>query len=327
MPTRTVTVTTPSRLHLGLLDLNGSIGRVDGSVGLAIQSPRCVLEATVADDLRVEADDSVRQRVEPLVARLRREWKIGSADIHFRETIPEHSGFGSGTQMTLAVIAALSRLYDVPLERDEVARLSGRGGTSGIGVHAFFEGGFLVDGGHRFPEVKSAFLPSAASSDAGVGPLLFRCDFPEWEIVLVVPNARHVSGEEEVRLFQTRCPVSRESAEHICHELVMGILPSLAERNLSAFGRALESLQSVGWKQIEIEAQDEPVREAMRFLREHGARGVAMSSWGPVVVGFFESGERLRAVSAELAGNQHFRGNVITTRANNRGAEIVVRNR
>jgi beta-ribofuranosylaminobenzene 5'-phosphate synthase len=326
VPSRIVIVTTPSRLHLGLIDLNGSIGRVDGSVGLAIQSPSCVLEATFSEHLRVEAADSVRQRVEPLVARLQREWGVGNAELRFRETIPEHYGFGSGTQTTLAVITALSRLYDVPLQKEEIARLSGRGGTSGIGVYAFFEGGFLVDGGHRFPQSKAAFLPSAASSNAGVGPLLFRRDFPDWEIVLVVPDARRVSGEEEVRLFQTRCPLSRASAERICHRLVMGVLPALAEENLNAFGKALESFQKVGWKQIEIAAQDKSIRQTMRFLRERGASGVAMSSWGPVVIGFYESKERSNDVTAELALNRRFRGRFFTTRANNRGAEVTVNN-
>jgi len=313
-------VTTPSRLHFGLIDLSGSIGRVDGSVGLAIQSPRCVLEATASETLSVEADEATRERVEPLIARLQREWGIGNAALRFRETIPPHSGFGSGTQTLLAVIAALSRLYDVPVEREEMARLSGRGGTSGIGIYAFFEGGFLVDGGHRFPEAKSAFLPSAASSAAGVGPLLFRCDFPEWEIVLVVPRARHVSGDEEVRLFQTHCPMPRASAERICHELVMGVLPALAERNLAAFGRALESLQSVGWKQVEMAAQDESVRQAMDALRHCGATGVAMSSWGPVVVGFFAP----QQATAEHLRTLSLHGTVLLTRANNRGAEIMV---
>lgn len=321
---RTVTVTTPSRLHFGLMDLNGSIGRVDGSVGLAIESPRCVVEAVAADDVRVEGDESARGRVESVAARLRAEWGVGGARFRFIEAIPPHSGFGSGTQTTLAVIAALSGLYGVPLARGEAARLSGRGGASGIGVHAFFEGGFLVDGGHRYPEAKSAFLPSAASASAGVGPLLFRRDFPDWGVLLVVPNARHISGEEETRLFQTRCPVPRESAERVCHELVMGILPALAEENLPAFGRSLESLQSVGWKRIEIEAQDEAVRDAIAWLRCRGFAGVAMSSWGPVVVGFTDSGALLAEAASELIESSRFSGSVIVTRASNRGAEIAI---
>lgn len=320
-----VRVITPSRLHFGLLDLNGSGGRVDGSIGLALQSPRCVLEAKRSDRLRVEGvSPSVRDRVVDLVARLRREWGIGEADLQFRETIPLHSGLGSGTQTILAVITALGRLYDVPLSREEIVRLSGRGGTSGIGIYAFFFGGFLVDGGHRFPEEKKAFLPSAASSGVGVGPLLFRCDFPKWEVLLALPKARHISGDEEVQLFQSRCPLSRRSVERLCHRLLMGVLPAVVEKDLPAFGRALEAFQKGGWKRIEIATQEENVRKTMRLLREYGAQGVTMSSWGPTIVGFYDSETSLREALRALKTDSRFCGTLIPTHANNQGAEVVL---
>ncbi|MDG6251663.1 chorismate pyruvate-lyase family protein, partial [Methanocalculus sp.] len=37
--TKRVIVDTPSRLHIGLIDLNGSIGRVDGGVGITLDRP------------------------------------------------------------------------------------------------------------------------------------------------------------------------------------------------------------------------------------------------------------------------------------------------
>lgn len=37
-------IQTPSRLHLSLLDLNGSLGRIDGGVGLTLKKPSLVLE-------------------------------------------------------------------------------------------------------------------------------------------------------------------------------------------------------------------------------------------------------------------------------------------
>ena len=38
-----VRVVAPARLHLGFLDLNGSLGRLFGSIGLAIDTPRTEL--------------------------------------------------------------------------------------------------------------------------------------------------------------------------------------------------------------------------------------------------------------------------------------------
>jgi beta-ribofuranosylaminobenzene 5'-phosphate synthase len=33
-------ITTPSRLHMTLIDMNASRGRVDGSIGLTLDKPR-----------------------------------------------------------------------------------------------------------------------------------------------------------------------------------------------------------------------------------------------------------------------------------------------
>jgi hypothetical protein len=32
-----IVIQTPARLHFGLLDLNGSLGRIDGGIGLALE--------------------------------------------------------------------------------------------------------------------------------------------------------------------------------------------------------------------------------------------------------------------------------------------------
>jgi DnaK suppressor protein len=40
-----VYVKTPSRLHLGLLDLNGDLGRIFGGLGVGIDYPNLILEA------------------------------------------------------------------------------------------------------------------------------------------------------------------------------------------------------------------------------------------------------------------------------------------
>ena len=42
--TLTHRISTPSRLHFTLIDMNGEIGRIDGSLGLATQDPGVLLE-------------------------------------------------------------------------------------------------------------------------------------------------------------------------------------------------------------------------------------------------------------------------------------------
>ena len=64
-------------------------------------------------------------------------------------SIPAHVGLGSGTQLGLAVGAALARLAGLQLSTDEIALAVGRGLHSGIGIATFQHGGFVLDGGRR----------------------------------------------------------------------------------------------------------------------------------------------------------------------------------
>lgn len=98
----------------------------------------------------------------------------------------------------------------------------------------------------------------------------------------------------------------------------------MVEKDLPAFGRALEAFQKVGWKRVEMDAQEKSVRQTMRLLREYGAQGVAMSSWGPAVVGFYESETSLREALKTLKADPRCCGTLIPTQANNRGAEVVL---
>jgi beta-RFAP synthase len=59
----------------------------------------------------------------------------------------------------------LQRGQTPPIEN--LALLTGRGGTSGIGVHVFDLGGFIVDGGHRWPEDKCELGPTRHLTELG----------------------------------------------------------------------------------------------------------------------------------------------------------------
>jgi beta-ribofuranosylaminobenzene 5'-phosphate synthase len=321
---RVVHVDTPSRLHFGLIDLNGEVGRIDGSIGLALDGPGFSLTARAADEPSVEGAGPHAPRALATLERLRAAWDVGSASLQFTGSVPLHSGLGAGTQLILAVMHALAAIYDVALSQADVMRLSGRGGASGIGLHAFLHGGFIVDGGHKFPERKQSYLPSAASADAGVGPLLLRHDFPDWDILLVIPQGRHISGEEEVRLFQGLCPMPSDAAQVICHELVMGMLPALVEGDVGGFARSLERSQAVGWKDVEIDAQGEVVRKTIEFARECGAHGAAMSSWGPATAVFADDAAALKVEMDGFLESLPRGGVSLVTRANNDGARVTV---
>ena len=55
-----VRIMAPARLHLGFLDLNGDLGRLFGSIGLAIDTPRTELTLKRARGFKGEGPDHAR---------------------------------------------------------------------------------------------------------------------------------------------------------------------------------------------------------------------------------------------------------------------------
>ena len=143
-----VVVRAPARLHFGFIDLDGSLGRRFGSIGLAIDEPKVIVEATPAHRLSVTGDES--GRAQALARRFLRHYRLReSVHIALQQMIPAHVGLGSGTQLALSIATALARLFSIEAGVRELASVMGRGKRSGIGVAAFDRGGFILDGGQQ----------------------------------------------------------------------------------------------------------------------------------------------------------------------------------
>ncbi|MFC1714374.1 hypothetical protein ACFL6S_11960, partial [Candidatus Poribacteria bacterium] len=99
--------------------------------------------------------------------------------------------------------------------------------------------------------------------------------------------------------------------------------PALVQRNLRYFGEAVDQIQSIAWKKIEIERQDHVVRQTMRFLRDNGAHGVGLSSWGPAIFCFGEDLRTLEAKTQAFLSDTNVGGTCFLTRANNTGAVTI----
>ena len=323
-----VYVRTPSRLHFSLIDMNGQLGRVDGSLGLALNYPNVVLEASKSEEIAVRGEE--RAFVEKLASVFLKHFKIPSgAQIEVRSTIPKHVGLGSNTQLSLAVSSVLSRIYGVKKTTRELAIIMKRGGTSGIGVAAFERGGLILDGGHSFGRdgEKQSFLPSSASK-AQPAPVLVRYAFPEdWFFVIAIPHIhRGVHGEEEIRVFKERCPINAAYVGKACRIVLMKLLPALLERNIENFGSGLTELQDAGFASATKDLMHPVVRRCIRFMLKKGAYGAGQSSFGPSTFGLVQGEDeagRLRDLVAELL-EETSGGDAFCTPANNRGATVKI---
>jgi beta-ribofuranosylaminobenzene 5'-phosphate synthase len=315
-----IRVVSPSRLHLTLIDLNAELGRVDGGAGITLESPGMVVLAAESDTVEVSGDSILAIKMKKAAEALLPAGRGIKLDI--KESLPDHVGLGSGTQAALSAAASVNKIYGLGKSVRELAIAVGRGGTSGIGVAAFENGGIILDGGHKFKD-KCAFSPSAASRTPP-GPVLFRKDFPDWPIVIAIPNTKGVHDAEEVDIFKKYCPIPLAEVQEICHVILMQMLPALVEEDLESFGKAINHIQLTGFKRREVELQPRPILDIMEYMRDNGASGSGISSFGPVVYGIVDSpaeGKKLQKEAQQML-NESFGGEVLLTKAKNRGADI-----
>jgi beta-ribofuranosylaminobenzene 5'-phosphate synthase len=322
-----VEVRTPSRLHMGLIDLHGGLGRVDGGIGIALENPRTVIEAEKSPVIRIYgAGNEQAERIREAAGAVLAYGKItGSVAVTLRELPAGHAGLGSGTALSLATARAVCELYGLFVPVSQLAQIVGRGGTSGIGTAVFASGGFIVDGGHRFgrDEEKQDFRPSSASRGIRPPPVLARHPFPaEWRILLVLPaRGSGVSGTLEQDIFREVCPVPRDEVREICHEIVMRMLPGIIEHDIRLFGAAVNRIQELGFKKAEVARQSPVIHQLLAGLREAGAACSGMSSFGPAVYAVTDTDTAdLEEAAKDLLGDTP--GQVTSTRADNHGAGI-----
>ena len=319
---RRVIVQTPSRIHITLTDLAGDLGRVDGGVGIALEEPSILVEAERGEALTVRGEGADRARAAALGAM--ESFGLGGADIRIRSFYQQHVGLGGGTQLAMAVAKALCELYGRSPPAREIAKAVERGGTSGIGVAAFEGGGFIVDGGHSFGpgREKVDYRPSSASPGVAPPPVIMRAEVPrDWRFILAIPNLpKGAHGRHEADVFGAFCPVPKEEVAELCREILVGMMPAVMTAEIESFGAAVNRIQALGFKRVEVELQDPLVRRLMEEMREAGAAGAGLSSFGPTVYAVADSGVReIEAAAREVMEERG--GEVIVTSSQNSGAE------
>jgi beta-ribofuranosylaminobenzene 5'-phosphate synthase len=313
-----VNVTTSSRLHLGFFDLNGGLGRKFGSIGLSLQAP--VTSLSISPSKTFTAEGEGAERAIKIAKQVARHINVdGGVHIHLDQVIPEHSGLGSGTQLSLAVGMAMNALYQGNLNVNEVAVLTQRGTRSGIGLGTFSTGGLIVDGGR--------------ASKSPVPPVIARAEFPEdWPILLIFDKGHSgVYGTQELSAFQNLPLFPEASAALLCRQVLMQALPAIVERDLPAFGQAIQALQAVTGDYF-APAQgggrytSSLVANVLSQLQANGVHCFGQSSWGPTGFAVFENQleaeTQLNQLNASFGHEQTLQ--FLLTKANNQPSQIVV---
>lgn len=309
-----VTIRVPARLHLGFLDPSGGSGRRFGSLGLPLHEPETVVTLSRSGETTITGPESDRAAAH-LAALSRRLGIRAQHRLTIDEAIPRHAGLGSGTQIALAVAAALRTLHNLPLDAGGDAALLARGGRSGIGIASFTGGGVIIDAGN--------------DGSGSPPPVVARLPFPdEWRVILILDRMQDgLHGEDEVEAFRALPPFPASGVGEICRHVLMGVMPALAEQDISTFGAAVTAIQMLVGEHF-APAQggvftSKRVETLARRLADSGAVGIGQSSWGPTGFAFAPSESAAIEMIAAARQTAEDGTEIRVVQGRNSGAQII----
>lgn len=316
-----IEVRAQGRIHAGLIDLSGRGYRVNGGVGWAIEGPELVVRAERASQMKVsdlrdwpvapeEIDEILR-----MLKSFAKMHDVCSASIEISGDLPAHRGLGGGTAVRLAALEALATMAGVQVCPEALVAASLRGGTSGIGVRTYFQGGLVMDLGHRHSRIPG---PSRDRSGAGQSLGLLRLEMPQWSFGLLSPNwLDSIPIEVERSIFANATSMDAAEVRDALYEIVYGLVAAAIEGDRLTFASAVNAIQSGAWKRSEWLSHGSKLIECLDDLRRAGAQGVGLSSFGPTLY-FFPDLLNKSVLPSHLASC------VRTARTSNRGRTVKI---
>jgi len=316
-----VRISAPARLHLGDLD-PFALGRFGYAPVLAITEPRTVIEAEEAEGLEVNGRETDEART--YAQRALEAFKLKGAKVTVKATPPRHSGFGSTTQLCLAVGRAVTKAHGLNVPLLELVKALKR--TSTGGLYPFQFGGFIVAGGFPVKTGEQIWV----REEPLIPPLIFRSHFPEdWRFVLVRPLVAPKSPDKEAEEATFSALRERKAPVELIHKgyfiLAAKLLPALLERNAEAFGKALTELQvTVGriYQPVQEQIFNPASQWLIPILNRSGALGIGQSSWGPTVYAFADCLEAAQNIAKKIKAETPAKAEVTIVGADNVGARI-----
>ena len=284
-----------------------------GGVGVMVDRPTVHVRLRRAS--RLEARGLHAERAVGFAQACAAAWRLGDVgcSIEVIAAPAAHVGFGSGTQLGLAIAAGMRHLFTMgsetaaapamphpvqdalePTEHDwlfdirdalEFARAVGRGRRSCVGVYGFSRGGLIVEAGR-------VVRPEESDDDTtrDFSPMVARVRLPSaWRCVLAIPrDSTGPSGEAERAAFARLPPVPTEVSAELARIALLELLPAAVEGKFAEFARAVRTYGTLAGKPFETESRDLPhavaTERLLELLEELGFPGCAQSSLGPAVM-------------------------------------------
>lgn len=288
---RKIRISVPARLHVNLFDLSEHGYRQNGGVGFCINGFDTLIEFKVSQKFEVvdkRVSGLTSTEITSLIGHLQEFYRENNLSekmsIEFLSGPPPHSGFGTGTATKLACVEAASIFNNIEINQAQLVSASGRGGTSGVGINTYFQGGLSIDFG-----VKASGLPLAPSSARKIQlekPLqLLNIKLPaSWEFgVVISPGSNGISAKEEVDFFNKICPISLSAVHESIYYAISGMACAAVENDYSTFSKSINDIQETEWKKAEWSIQSDLVYKLREELQNVGVECVGLSSLGPAL--------------------------------------------
>lgn len=274
------------RIHIGLVDLGNATRRRYGGAGFMLdcmpvevsieKGPQRIVGLNLVDQM-------ARKNIIAAIERLGKALPLKLGRISIRRVTPQHIGLGSKTALILALLKACTLFNRHSTTATDLQRLSGRGGASGVGVHGFFKGGFVVDAGHKADQ-GVPFVPSSAGVPSEVPPLITRIRIPiGWRFALFLGPGRMYSGAQEKKFFLENTPISKSEVLKTIAILHYGIIPAVLQSDIDELRHSLRDFHRFGFKHRELHGQTEAVRTLFSELSRVSECATGLSSMGPLI--------------------------------------------
>lgn len=287
--------------------MHASAPRMNGGIGFAVDSPNAIIGARSRSAIEVAdmrpspmAASELKQLRDALETFAEYLQLSKGAAIRIDGAMQTHVGMGSATAIRLGSLEALAMVNGRTVPRDTLRTASGRGGTSGIGVNSYFDGGLVCDLGRASDG--NQFAPSSQLRAAAPPLALRSVNMPDWPMLLCIPRAiRPKTQDEEIAFFARTAPLPAAASFETSYIALFEIYAAAVESDFAAFCLGVENMQRTAWKQAERAEYGNALALISARLRDAGAQCVGMSSLGPMLFCFADP-SRLPDIAATARG-------------------------
>ena len=313
------------RLHISLISMHANGYRRNGGIGFALEAPKGILTCGISkhfefnDTRKSPFTHNELEQLHIIVEKTKSSLGLNeNISVSLEGGILTHFGMGSGTAVRLGCLEALLNLNNRSYQKNDLIYHSQRGGTSGIGINSYFEGGFVFDLGIK--NQGNDFMPSFSAQNPVRPLVLQRLDMPNWNVGLCLPKTlEKKTQEEEVQFFRRTCPIDENESYKILYHSLFGTYAALRENDFESFAKSIKEIQACEWKDKERSEHGEGLIELERSLYDLGASCVGMSSLGPLLF-FFAPDHKIECIKNGMRDEDC---DLIFTLTSNAGREIV----